>query len=218
MHRASTQGDFVAMHLYEDLVLIDRSPILMREIEKRRRVLNVQNRRQGVKARRGDGTFGEIVPGETPIVDEGFRVGRGLVATVEIGVEVKILAKAMVKQIDRVISDLRNQVSEFKKGGGNPICVGIVGVNHAEKYVGYEGDRAYPTTGRGGFLHPSQEAEEAEKRLRELAAPAFEEFLILRYKATNEPSYPFEWVDYAETVRDYASVLTRVSSRYQQRP
>lgn len=208
----------MAMHLYEDLVLIDRSPILMREIEKRRRVLNVQNRRQGVKARRGDGTFGEIVPGETPIVDEGFRVGRGLVATVEIGVEVKILAKAMVKQIDRVISDLRNQVSEFKKGGGNPICVGIVGVNHAEKYVGYEGDRAYPTTGRGGFLHPSQEAEEAEKRLRELAAPAFEEFLILRYKATNEPSYPFEWVDYAETVRDYASVLTRVSSRYQQRP
>ncbi|HXY24410.1 MAG TPA: hypothetical protein VEI73_07145 [Candidatus Acidoferrum sp.] len=135
MHRASTQGDFVAMHLYEDLVLIDRSPKLAREVDERRRVLNVQNRRHGVKARRGDGTFGEIVPREAPIVDEGYRIARGIVATVEIGVEVKILAKAMIKQIDRVISDLRNQVEEFKKGGGNPICIGIVGVNHAEKYV-----------------------------------------------------------------------------------
>ena len=180
MHRASTQGDFVAMHLYEDLVLVNRSPTLVREIEEKRRVLNGQNRRHGVKGRRGDGTFGEIVPGEAAIVDEGFRVARGIVATVEIGVKVKILAKAMIKQIDRVISDLRNQVAEFGKGGGNPICVGVVGVNHAEKYVGYEGDRAYPTTGKGGFLHPSQEAKEAERRLRELAAPAFDEFLLLQ--------------------------------------
>lgn len=218
MHRASTQGDFVAMHLYEDLVLIDRSPRLLEEIEKKRRVLNVQNRRQGVKARRGDGTFGEIVPGEVPIVDEGYRVARGIVATVEIGVEVKILAKAMIKQVDRVISDLKNQVVEFGKGGGNPICVGIVGVNHAEKYIGYEGSRSYPTTGKGGFLHPSQEAGEAERRLRELAAPSFDEFLIFRYKTTNEAPYPFEWVNYDETVRDYAAVLTRVSSKYQRRP
>ncbi len=218
MHRASTQGDFVAMHLYEDLVQIDRSPKLVREIEGRRRVLNVQNKRHGVRARRGDGTFGEIIPGETPIIDEGFRVARGIVATVEIGVEVKILAKAMIKQIDRVISDLKNQVAEFGKGGGNPICLGIVGVNHTEKYVGYEGNRSYPTTGKGGFLHPSQEAGEAERRLRELAAPSFDEFLILRYKATNEPPYPFEWVNYEETIRDYAAVLTRVSSKYQQRP
>jgi len=130
----------------------------------------------------------------------------------------QILAKAMIKQIDRMISDLKNQVVEFGKGGGNPICIGIVGVNHADKYVGYEGKRSYPTIGKGGFLHPSQEAAEAERRLRELAAPAFDEFLILRYKATNEELYPFEWVSYAETVRDYAAILTRVSSKYQQRP
>lgn len=218
MHRASTQGDFVAMHLYEDLMQIGRSPKLVREIEERQRVLNVQNKRHGVRARRGDGTFGEIIPGETPIIDESYRVARGMVATVEIGVEVKILAKAMIKQIDRVISDLRNQVTEFGKGGGKPICVGIVGVNHAEKYVGYEGERSYPTTGKGGFLHPAQEAGEAERRLQELAAPAFDEFLILRYKATNEAPYPFGWVNSDETARDYAAVLTRISSKYQQRP
>lgn len=208
----------MAMHLYEDLIQIARSPKLVREIEDRRRVLNVQNKRHGIAARRGDGTFGEIIPGEAPIIDEGFRVARGLVATVEIGIEVKILAKAMIKQIDRVISDLKNQVVEFGKGGSKPICVGIVGVNHADRYVGYEGDRSYPTTGKGGFLHPSQEAGEAERRLRELAAPAFDEFLILKYKATNEQPYPFAWADYDGTGRDYGAVLTRISSKYQQRP
>ena len=66
-HRASNQGDFVAMHLYEDLIAVDRSPKLTNAVVSRReRVLNVQNKRRGVAARRGDGTFGEIIPGETP--------------------------------------------------------------------------------------------------------------------------------------------------------
>lgn len=93
-HRDSSQGDFVAMHLYEDLVAIDRSSRLNAGATDRKdRVLNVQNKRRGVTARRGDGTFGEIVPGEAPVSDPGYRVARGLIATVEIGVEVKILAK-----------------------------------------------------------------------------------------------------------------------------
>jgi hypothetical protein len=219
LHRKSNQGDFVAMHLYEDLVAINRSSKLVEGIRQRIRVLNVENRRHGIKARRGDGTFGEIIPGESPIVDAGFTVARGTIATVEIGVEVKILAKAMIKQIDRVITDLCNQVVQFRKNGDNPICVGIVGVNRAEKYVSWEGgDRSYPTTGRGGYLHPVQEAIEAERRLRELAAPVFDEFLILRYVATNEPPYPFAWTDFEGTTRDYAAVLTRISSKYQRRP
>jgi hypothetical protein len=132
-HRDSSQGDFVAMHLYDDLVTINRSPKLVEAaINRKDRVLNVQNKRRGVAARRGDGTFGEIIPGETPIIDPGYLVARGPIATVEIGIEVKILAKAMIKQIDRVINDLRNQVNQFKHGGGNPICVAVVGINQAE--------------------------------------------------------------------------------------
>jgi hypothetical protein len=206
------------MHLYEDLISINRSPKLIDAVVNRKdRVLNVQNKRHGVAARRGDGTFGELIPGETALTDSGYRVARGPIATVEIGVEVKILAKAMIKQIDRVKNDLHHQIFEFKRGGGSPICIAVIGINQAETTIGYEGDRPWPTTGKGGFLHPFQEAPEAERRLRAEAQPEFDEFLVLRFKATNAPPYPFEWVNYDETRMDYSAALSRISARYQQR-
>jgi hypothetical protein len=217
-HRDSSQGDFVAMHLYEDLIAVNRSPKLIEAVTVRKdRVLSVQNKRRGVPARRGDGTFGEIIPDEAPISDPGFLVSRGPIATVEIGVEVKILAKAMIKQIDRVINDLRNQVVQFRHGGGSPICIAVIGINQAESTVSYEGDRPFPTTGRHGFLHPCQEAAAAEGRLNSAAAADFDEFIVLRFKATNAPPYPFEWAKYNETRLDYAAALSRISARYQQR-
>lgn len=206
------------MHLYEDLIAINRSKKLIDAVvERKDRVLNVQNKRRGVTARRGDGTFGEIIPGETPIVDPGYVVARGPIATVEIGLEVKVLAKAMIKQIDRVINDLRNQVVQFKRGGGNPICVAVVGINCADHTIGYEGERPFPTTGKAGFLHPFQESPEAERRLRAHAGGEFDEFFILRFKATNEGSFPFEWSNYKETRLDYGAGLVRISATYQQR-
>ncbi len=218
LHRRSTQGDFVAMHLYEDLLAIRRSKKLAEAVETRRdRVLNVQNSRRGVKARRGDGTFGQLIPGEQPVTDPGYIVGRGPIATVEIGVEVKVLAKAMIKQIDRVISDLKNQADEFRRGGGNPICVAVVGVNSADSYVSYEKDQPWPTTGKGGYLHPVQEASQAEARLRQDAAPAYDEFIVLRFRATNIEPFPFEWVSYADTRLDYAAALARISGEYDRR-
>lgn len=103
LHRDSSLGDNIAMHLYEDLYALGRSPKLCRRIDARERVPNARNLRVGITARRGDGTFGEIIPHVKAITDPGFVVARGHIATVEIGSEVKILAKAMVKQIDRVI-------------------------------------------------------------------------------------------------------------------
>ena len=62
------------MHLYEDLININRSPKLIdATITRKDRVLNVQNKRRGVAARRGDGTFGEIIPGETAITEMKLR-------------------------------------------------------------------------------------------------------------------------------------------------
>ncbi len=216
LHRNSSLGDFVAMHLYEDLVVLDKSTKLKTRVESKEWVLNTENKRQGIKARRGDGTFGEIVPNEKPITDPGYLVSRGKVATIEIGSEVKILSKAMIKQIDRVIGDLQKQIMQFRRGGGNPICVAIVGVNHAPYAVGYEGERAFRTDGRGN-RHPYQEAPEAERRLIADAAPHFDEFIILHYSATNEPPYPFSWINLTLTSQNYGSSLVRIIREYDRR-
>lgn len=216
LHRSSNQGDKVAYELYEDLVALGKSRLLHERVIDHESVLNVANRRQGVKARRGDGTFGELIPNIVPIVVPGFAVARGPVATVEIGTEVKILQKAMIKQIDRVGSDLTGQIDHFRRGAGTPICVGVVGINHSPYCMSYEGERQFLTDGHR-YAHPCSEAAAAERYLMAEAAPKFDEFLILRYKATNEEPYPFVWVDYGRTFNDYGAILTRISRTYDAR-
>ncbi len=186
----STHGDFVAQFLYEDLLAIGKSEAYDRRVKQRQRVVNVQNRRRGVAARRGDGTLGELIPDADPIEDAGYQVARGPVATVEIGIEGKILAKAMIKQIDRVIGD----------------C----GYQHCK------GRRAFRTDGKK-HKHPCQEAVQAEAHLKEKAQPKFDEFLFLRYRATNSKPYDFEWVDRRATELDYGAILTRISREYDRR-
>lgn len=208
------------MHLYEDLMQINRGKTSKYAVSvtNMTSVLNSANRRKGVEARRGDGTFGELIPGEKAQKDPGYDVARGPIATVEIGVEVKILQKAMIKQIDRVQNDLRHQVMEFKvkAGSRNPICVGIVGVNYAPYAVGYELDRSYRTTGLSGYNHPIQEAEKARTRLMQVANQ-YDEFIVLQYRATNDAPYAFQWVNEPETRQLYAAALVRISNEYQQR-
>lgn len=208
---------------YEDLFALRRSTALAERVAHGLCVVNAANTRQGVRARRGDGSFGEIVPNVAARQEEGYEVPRGPIATIEIGIEVKILAKSMIKQIDRVKRDLTDQVAHFKSKGGRPITIGIVGINHAAKYISFEGDVTWATNGKSGRYHPYQEAEEAERRLLADAAPAFDEFLILHFRATNhEPPatdglalYDFEWVDEKKTAVDYGAVLARVSQRYE---
>jgi hypothetical protein len=216
LHRNSSLGDWVALHLFEDLVALGRSSRLLANVEAGRSVVALQNKARGIKARRGDGTFGELIPGQIAIAQGGFAIRRGPVATVEIGAEVKILAKAMIKQIGRVKTVLGNQVAHFNKGGGKPICVAIVGINHAQVATSYEGDRIWKTDG-SKHKHPYQEANEAERRLRDEVSPLFDEFVVLRFRARNEQPYPFEWVDRAATDQDYGASLVRVSRLYDER-
>jgi hypothetical protein len=215
-HRDSSLGDKVASCLYEDLYVLGRSTILRERIDARTRVVNSRNLTVGIDRRRGDGTFGELVPTAIATKMPDICVARGPVATIEIGVETKILAKAMIKQIDRVIGDLVRQTEEFKKRGERPICVGIVGVNFAEKYTSYEGDRAFPTDGRR-YKHPIQEADEAVSRLRQRAQPHFDEFLILKFIVSNVEPHPFSWVNDDETRLEYSALLTRISRDYDRR-
>jgi hypothetical protein len=213
-HRSSNQGDLVATHLFEDLHAIGRSTRYQQRVESGLSVVNTMNQRRGIQARRGDGSFGEIVPGVVAKHEPGFVVGRGEIATIEIGIEVKILAKAMIKQIDRVITGLGKQVMHFKSRGGTPITVGIAAINWADHYCSIEGDVLWPTNGRK-YKHPIQEAAEAERHLRQRAAPEFDEFIVLHFMATNEAPFDFAWKDEKRTALDYGATLARISAKYE---
>lgn len=209
-------GDRVACQLYEDLTTLGRSKSLVNRVKNRECVVNQSNVAVGRKVRRGDGTFGELVPSEKEIEVEGFIVARGPVANIQIGAETKILAKAMIKQIDRVIGDLIRQTGNFKKTGGNPITVAFVGINHSTEYTSYEGKRKFSTDG-SKYKHPNQEADEAQSRILREAASAFDELQLLPFIARNEPPYPFEWLDYNKTKMEYSALLVRVSREYDAR-
>ena len=213
LHRKSNLGNLVAVEFYEDLVALGKSKKLSSRTAAHDRVINLKNVTVGKSARRGDGTLGELVPSAVAIVEKNFVVARGPTANIEIGVESKILAKAMIKQIDRVIGDLQRQVAMFKKYGGNPLCIGFVGINWSNSYTSYEGRRRFPTDGKK-YKHPIQEAADAEVRLRQDALPFFDEFLILNFTATNIRPYPFAWKDYGALELEYNALLTRVSREY----
>jgi hypothetical protein len=214
-HRSSRHGDYVSQFVLEDLYVLAHSAKLVERIDSARSVLNVQNRTHGVQHRRGDGSFGVLIPGDSALTDTGFAVQRGPIANVEIGVEVKILAKAMIKQIDRVKNDLLNQVSQSRKSDARAVTAAIVGINHAAVYCSVEGDREFITDGKK-YKHPAQEAAAATRHLEELR-PGFDEILILPFLATNIPPFPFQWLDANATRQDYGAFLVRISRRYDER-
>lgn len=213
-HRSSTQGDRLARFVYEDLYTLGRSVLLTRRIDDLECVVNITNRVTGIKVRRGDGTFGEslsTVPGSK---EPGYVVGIGPTANVQIGIEVKIIATAMIKQIDRVINDLRNQALQFRNRNTSAITIAIVGVNHASTYTSYEGDRVFVSE---GARSPAAEAPKAVQRLDAGARDAYDEFIVLPFRATNSAPFPFEWVNFVSTENRYSANLIRSLRLYETR-
>jgi hypothetical protein len=215
LHRVSTHGDYISQFVFEDLYALRHSPKLVERIDALRSVLNSKNKTHGVRHRRGDGSFGTLIPGDEAVADAGFTVRRGPIANVEIGIEVKILAKAMIKQIDRVKTDLMSQAQHFRKSDARAVVAALVGINHADQYCSFEGTRCFPTDGKT-YKHPIQESVSAKRHIEELR-PHFDEVLILPFKATNVDPFPFEWLDANKTRQDYGSFLVRLSRHYEQR-
>jgi hypothetical protein len=156
--------------------------------------------------------------------EPGFVVKRGTTVITEIGVEVKILCKAMIKQLDRVVGDLTKQVAQFETKGGSkqPIAVGIVGVNHSISFLSYEGSNTFLANGERqpngkSYARPVDEAPRAEQDLNILAKPAFFEFLILEFEATNMQPHPFSWVNPTQTINSYNALLSRLAYEYEAR-
>jgi hypothetical protein len=215
-HRNPNLGNYIAQEFFEDLVLHGSTARFKTRVTNSDVVLSSLNLAQGIKSRRGDGTLGQRVPQSRAMNDPGFQVARGHVANIQIGVEVKIIAQAMIKQIMRVINVLEAQATAFRKRSAGTICVGIVGVNHGSHYTSHEGARVWKTDGKAR-PHPSQEARLTEARLNSDAAFYFDELLILKFAATNEPPYEFSWVNHQQTSLDYGAILTRISNLYESR-
>jgi hypothetical protein len=212
-HRSSTHGDRLARLVYEDLYTLGRSALLKKRIDDIECIVNVTNRVTGIRVRRGDGTFGESLPTVPGVREPNFFVGVGPTANVQIGIEVKIIATAMIKQIDRVITSLRDQALQFKSRNPAAITTAIIGVNHAARYSSYEGDRVFVAE---GIRSPEAEAPKAIQRL-EAVRHDYDEFILLPFQATNSAPFPFGWMDLVSTENLYSAALIRILRLYETR-
>jgi hypothetical protein len=95
--------------------------------------------------------------------------------------------------------------------------VGIVGINFAHAYTSYEGSHVWPTTGSGKYKHPVQEGADAERLVLKNAAPAYDEFIVLRFDAENVEPYAFKWANVVRTQADYSAALVRIAAEYEYR-
>lgn len=212
-HRDSTLGNKIGRELFEDLLTHQVSHRYKQHVERGAGVVNGGGKIHTPKAmRRNDSIFGKPPAGVSVLAPkEGLWVREGPVAEPRIGCEVKILAKSQQKQIDRVISDLDNFALRMKSLNRKCINLAIVGVNRESNYVGHEGERAFKHKLR------DQEPGIVVAKLRERLLGRYDELLVFQFRATNQPPYPFEWVDPNRFELDYGAALTRVGELYQRR-
>ena len=212
-HRNSSLGNIIGRELFEDLLLHSGSDAYASHAQQGRTVVNRGGKIHTPRAiRRNDSILGRPPAGVTDTPPPpGFSVSEGPVAEPRVGCEVKILAKSQLKQIGRVISDLERFVDRMKSLNPRCINVALVGVNYESDYVGWEGDRPYR------HKLTSKEPEVVSARLSEALLRLYDELLIVRFRATNQSAYPFNWVHPKQVRLDYGAALTRLGELYQAR-
>jgi len=211
-HRDSTLGNKIGRQLFEDLLHHSVSFLYNDHVQNGFGVVNRGGQVRGKILRRNDSVFGRPPAGvETLPPLPPNLVREGHVAEPRIGCEVKIIAKAQLKQIDRVINDLSGFALRMKALNAKCINLGLIGVNHEPNYVGFEGERQFK--GRLGSREPTV----VSARLREHLVGRYDELLVVGFRATNQPPYPFLWLNQKGVELDYGAVLTRVGELYQDR-
>lgn len=221
LHRASNHGDKLALEVFEDLYALQRSPKFNRSVDERIKGASPKNMRTGIRSRRADGLFGDLLPDKAKSFP-GFSILRGPIATIDVGIETKVLHKSMRKQISDRIQGLEKQADYMSAGSdrrqrGNPISIAVIGINRADFTVGYEGDRSYRTDGSARQPHPASEAIEIERRIDHELRPVYDEIIILRYLARNEPPFGFDWYQGSRIEDEYAAALLRILAEYEAR-
>lgn len=222
-HRISNQGDAISVEFYEDLYSLGHSAKFNDAADKALRGIGPKNKAvTKQRMRRGDGTFGLLVDRDNILRLPNYHVPRGAVATIDIGVEVKILNKAMMKQVDRVVGDLEKQVKQWERitDKDRLLSIAIIGINWAAYTVSYEGQgetaRIYKTGG-GRYAHPIDEAPKVLARIQQevIDRDFYDEVLILNYAAHNEAPFDFSWVNLKKTREAYRASLLRIADKFQ---
>ncbi|HWP57337.1 MAG TPA: hypothetical protein VNL14_05580 [Candidatus Acidoferrales bacterium] len=211
-HRDPTVGNKIGRYFFEDMLDHSVSARYTHHVASRLGVVSIHGKVQTPRdIRRNDSVFGIPPAGAVLREASGFRVIEGPVAEPRIGCEVKIVAKSQQKQIDRVINDLEGFARRMKRLNRRCINLAVVGVNHESDYVGHEGARS--------FRHAlkAQESAKVEQKLRERLIDVYDELLLLSFRATNQPPYPFHWLNPIEVDVAYGAALTRVGAQYQSR-
>ena len=136
-HRSANLGNRIARELFEDLFAHSVSMRLTDRMRSQFEVVTVNGEIYGRKrVRRNDSFSGRPPAGELDIrTPTGSEVSEGVIAEPHIGCEVKIIAKAQQKQIDRVINDLRGFGVRMRSLHIRCVNVAVVGVNHESDYV-----------------------------------------------------------------------------------
>lgn len=224
-HRRSNQGDAVSVEFYEDIYDLGHSPKFNRAADEARRGVGPRNKAvTKTRMRRGDGTLGLLVDHNNVLRLPGYHVPRGPIATIDIGVEVKIFNKAMMKQVDRVVGDLQKQVKHWERvtDSDSLLSVAIIGINCSDYTVSYEGQgdtaRVYKTDGKK-YAHPIDEAPRVLARIQQevIDAQHYDEVLILNYIARNEAPFGFAWQNATRTREAYRATLLRIADKFERR-
>lgn len=129
-HRSSTLGNQIARQLFEDLLFHEVSHLLSQRMLSGREIVTISGEIYGRRrVRRNDSFSGRPPAGELDIrIVPTCQVKEGVIAEPHIGCEVKILAKAQQKQIDRVLNDLRGFAVRMRRLHARCLNVAIAGV------------------------------------------------------------------------------------------
>jgi hypothetical protein len=213
LHRDSSLGNKIGRELFEDLITHSKSARFLRDVKELRGVANRGGKIHTPKAiRRNDSIFGRPPAGvKLKPAPKGFTVMEGPVAEPLLGCEVKMISKSQLKQIDRVINDLDGFLTRMKSLNKRCINLAVVGINHESDYVGFEGKVEWRHTLR------AQEPQVVAQRVREALVDKYDELLVLSFAATNQPPYPFTWLNAKKADLDYGAALTRLGIEYQRR-
>jgi hypothetical protein len=183
LHRISNQGDIVASYLFEDLYDLGRSKKFCDTVQKQERVANIKTSKSGKTKRTWRRDFWGESSTAAAVLPPGLSVAIGDVATIEIGTEVKILAKAMIKQLDRVGTGWMTKPRNSARTAISYLCWNLGRELRSLFTPAMKQPKVWPTDGKTYRILFRRLPTQSVVLWRALSLQ-YDEILVLRFRAT----------------------------------